>query len=460
LPLIEGQYAFAVLHAKHPGQIVAARQGSPLVLGRAAQEGFVASDVPAMLDHSREVVHLADGHIASVGPGRLSIRDAAGRIVEVIPQKIEWSIEDAQRGGFDHFMLKEIHDTPAAIHAALLGRLDTIAHKAPVEGELDPSSLHAIERVRILACGSSYYAALASKRALEELARIPVHVEVASEFRHASTPAMPGTLSLAITQSGETIDTLGALRKARQQGDLTIAVTNVVGSSATREAHATMLLQAGPEISVAATKSFTSQLVAMHLLALHLGSVRRSLGAEPLRTWSHHLRTLPRAVQRVLDRQRPFQQAGQALSASGSVLYIGRQAGHALAMEGALKLKEVSYLHAEGFAAGELKHGPLALVSEGVPVVAVVPPDGSHGAMLSNLSEVGARDGHVLALAQEGDLEVAKVARTTLGIPPVPDLLFPVPASVGLQLMAYHAARALQRPIDRPRNLAKSVTVE
>jgi glutamine---fructose-6-phosphate transaminase (isomerizing) len=456
LPHIEGQYAFAVVHAGAPGRLVVARQGSPMVVGLSKGAAFAASDIPALLEHTRDVVPLLDGQVATLAPGALEVRDLRGDLVAPLAQRITWDVEDAQRSGFPHFMLKEIHDTPSALHAALLGRLD---QGLPLDG-LDTSQLQEVRRVRILACGSSFYAALAGKRALESLAKVPVEVEVASEFRYGDAPPLPGTLTIAITQSGETADTLAGLRKARQMGDITLALTNVVGSSVTREAHASLLLQAGPEMSVAATKSFTAQLVALDLLGLHLGALRGALPADSVRRWAQQLRALPRAVQQVLDAPAPWQEAGEALAQARTVLYIGRQAGHALAMEGALKLKEISYLHAEGFAAGELKHGPLALVSAGVPVVAIVPPDGTRETMLANLAEVGARDGEVWALAQEGDEEVERTAKRLLPLPKVHPLLFPVVASAGLQLIAYHAAKALGRPIDRPRNLAKSVTVE
>ncbi|MGQ0535045.1 MAG: glutamine--fructose-6-phosphate transaminase (isomerizing) [Methanobacteriota archaeon] len=457
---IHGTYALVFLHADEPNRIVAARKESPLVIGLGTGEGFVASDVPALLEHTRRVIYLEDDHVAVVSKKGAEVYDLAGLRVEAPVHEVTWTLQDAEKGGFAHFMLKEIFDTPKAIHEVLLGRIHDITRRLELEGALRSSDLVEAERITLLACGTSYHACLLGKRIFEKMARVPVAVEVASEYRFADTVSAPGEVVIAVSQSGETMDTLGALKKARTLGYKTLAVTNVVGSSITRAADGVFMLRAGPEISVAATKSFVNQTLAFYLLGLHVGAQKGTLRLEDAEKVAAGVRNLPRLVQQVLDQQETIAAHGRFVARHENAFYIGRQMNHATALEGALKLKEVSYIHAEGFPAGELKHGPLALLGEASPVVALLPKDHTYDVMASNIGEVRARDAPVIAVAQEGDTMAEQIANHVLWVPRSDPLLYPVPASVALQLLAYYAALERDCPIDKPRNLAKSVTVE
>jgi len=448
---IRGSYAIAVVHSKEPDRIVAARNESPLVIGVGTDENFLASDVPALLKHTNRVVYVMDGEVVVLTPHAVTITDFEGKPVVREPQRITWTLEDAERGGFEHFMLKEIFEEPQAIHDTLLGRV--------AEPETNSFFRNGYTNIKLVACGTSYHAALVGKYVLEEIARMPTTAELASEYRYSRAPA-DRPLVILISQSGETADTLGACREANRRGCKTFAITNVVGSSLAREAQKTMLTHAGIEIGVAATKTFVAQLTALYLLAVRIGLERGTLGVEEANRLNEDLRRLPRAVQRVLDDAPLIEALATKYAKARDVFFIGRHLGYPIAMEGALKLKEISYLHAEAYAAGELKHGPLALLSAETPIVAIATRDHTYEKMLSNIGEVSARGAPVLAIGTEGDKDLGKLVDDVVYVPAVPTLFAPMPVVVALQLFAYHVARVRGCPIDKPRNLAKSVTVE
>ena len=448
---IRGSYAFAVIHAKEPDKVVAARNESPLVVGLGTDENFLASDVPALLKHTNRVVYVMDREIVVLNREGARITDYEGRPVAREPQRITWTLEDAEKGGFEHFMLKEIFEEPQAIHDTLLGRV--------AEPELNSFFREGYTNVKLLACGTSYHAALVGKYILEELARVPTTAELASEYRYSRAPA-DRPLVVLLSQSGETADTLGACREANRRGCKTFAITNIIGSSLSREAQRTMLTRAGLEIGVAATKTFVAQLTALYLLAIRIGLERGTLGVEEANRLKEELRRLPRAVQAVLNEAPYIEGLAHEYAKTRDVYFIGRHLGYPIAMEGALKLKEISYIHAEAYAAGEMKHGPLALVGAETPVIAIATRDHTYEKMLSNIREVDARGAPILAIGTEGDKDLGKVVDNVIYTPAVPPLFAPVPVVVALQLLAYHVARIRGCSIDKPRNLAKSVTVE
>jgi glucosamine--fructose-6-phosphate aminotransferase (isomerizing) len=444
---IEGSYAIIVLRAGEP-KLVAARKESPLIIGLDDRGYFVASDAPAILDYTNRVIYLDDGEMATITPGNIRIRHD-GKEITKPEHKVTWSVEDAKKGGYAHFMLKEIHEQPRVIRDTIgeyISLTESIANLADADTQ---------EGLQIVACGTSYHAALIGKYVIEELVRVPVRVELASEFNYAS-PISPATTAIAITQSGETADTLKAMRRLKESGKKIVVITNVVGSSATRIADQTLYMRAGPEISVAATKSFTAQLMALYWLALSYSKANISL----LDKLVMELRRLPGKVQQVLDTEDKIMECAKYLSRYDNVLFIGRGINFPVALEGALKLKEVSYIHAEGYAAGELKHGPFALLSSETPVVAVVAQDGTYEAMLTNIKEIKARKSPLIVLAEEGNEAIEELAEFVIFTPRIDAILSPVPNSVALQLLAYHTAKERGCPIDTPRNLAKSVTVE
>ncbi len=444
---IEGSYAIIVLRAGEP-KLVAARKESPLIIGLDDRGYFVASDAPAILDYTNRVIYLDDGEMATITPGNIRIRHD-GKEITKPEHKVTWSVEDAKKGGYAHFMLKEIHEQPRVIR-------DTIGEYISLtESIVNLADADTQEGLQIVACGTSYHAALIGKYVIEELVRVPVRVELASEFNYAS-PISPATTAIAITQSGETADTLKAMRRLKESGKKIVVITNVVGSSATRIADQTLYMRAGPEISVAATKSFTAQLMALYWLALSYSKANISL----LDKLVMELRRLPGKVQQVLDTEDKIMECAKYLSRYDNVLFIGRGINFPVALEGALKLKEVSYIHAEGYAAGELKHGPFALLSSKTPVVAVVAQDGTYEAMLTNIKEIKARKSPLIVLAEEGNEAIEELAEFVIFTPRIDAILSPVPNSVALQLLAYHTAKERGCPIDTPRNLAKSVTVE
>jgi len=448
---IVGSYAIAVIHAKEPDQVVAARNESPLVIGLGTDENFLASDIPALLKHTNRVVYVMDREIVVLSKDGVKITDFEGRRVAREPQRITWSLEDAEKGGFEHFMLKEIFEEPQAIHDTLLGRV--------AEPETDSFFKNGYTNIKLVACGTSYHAALVGKYVLEEIARVPTTAELASEYRYSRAPA-DRPIVILISQSGETADTLGACREANRRGCKTFAIVNVIGSSLAREASRTMLTRAGIEIGVAATKTFVAQLAALYLLAIRIGLERGTLGVEEANRLNEELRRLPRAVQAVLNEAPYIEGLAQKYAKVRDMFFIGRHLGFPIAMEGALKLKEISYIHAEAYAAGELKHGPLALVGPETPVVAIAVRDSVYEKLLSNVREVDARGAPVLAIGTEGDKELRKFVDDVVYVPATNPLFAPVPVVVALQLFAYHVARVRGCSIDKPRNLAKSVTVE
>jgi len=448
---IHGTYAFVIVHSGEPGKIVAARNFSPMVIGLGSGENLLASDIPAILKHTDKVIYLRDREMAVVTPNAVRITDFEGNEIRHEPQTIMWSMEDAERGGFEHFMIKEIFEQPEAIHQTLLGRFD--------ESDIDRLLSQNLTSIKIVACGTSYHAALAGKYILEELGRVPVTAELASEYRY-SRGGMDKPLVILISQSGETADTLAAAREAKKRGCPTLAVTNYMGSSLTREADFTFYTRAGLEIGVAATKTFLTQLVAMYLIGMKLGLQRNALTPTQADGLLNELRALPRVVQSVLERAEAVRKLAAKYAAADNVFYIGRYVNYPIALEGALKLKEISYVHAEGYPGGELKHGPLAVISEKTPIVAIAVRDHTYEKMLSNIGEVNARGGPVIGIGMDDDSDLGKYVDDIILVPTVRPLLSPIPIVVALQLLAYHVAKARGCAIDKPRNLAKTVTVE
>jgi glutamine---fructose-6-phosphate transaminase (isomerizing) len=449
---VDGTYAFAVV-AKGREEVVAARNESPLVVGLGNGENFLASDVTALLKYTNKVVYIEDGEVVRITRDAVTITDREGSIVERAPQRVTWSIEDAEKGGYPHFMLKEIFEQPNAIHESLLGRVDSV--------DTDDSFFtgKSFTSVKIVACGTSYHAGLAGQYIIEELARVPTTVQISSEYRY-STAAKENPLVVLITQSGETLDTIAAAREAKRRGCKTVAIVNVIGSAITREVDHVIYTRAGPEIGVAATKTFVTQLIALYLLAIELGAKGRTLNAQTRKTIVDQLRNLPRAVQDVLNQAQQIESLANKYSKAHDMFFIGRNINYPMSLEGALKTKEISYIHGEGYPAGELKHGPLALLSKDSPVVAIAVNDHTYEKMIANISEVSARGSPVVAVANAGDTEIAKFADDVIYLREIPPLFMPVPVIVTLQLWAYYLARARGCPIDKPRNIAKTVTVE
>jgi glucosamine--fructose-6-phosphate aminotransferase (isomerizing) len=449
---IEGTYAFAVV-AEGRDEVVAARNESPLVIGLGNGENFLASDVTALLKHTNKVVYIMDGEVVRITRESVTIVDREGNPVERAPERVAWSLEDAEKGGYPHFMLKEIFEQPSAIHESLLGRMDT--------GDSEDSFFQGqtFSSVKIVACGTSYHAGLVGKYIIEELARIPTTVQISSEYRY-STAARENPLVVLITQSGETLDTFAAAREAKKRGNKTIAIVNVIGSAISREVDHVIYTRAGPEIGVAATKTFVTQLIALYLLAVELGVKGRVLTAQARKSVTDQLRSLPRAVQDVLNQAQTIESLANKYSKARDMFFIGRNIHYPIALEGALKTKEISYIHGEGYPAGELKHGPLALLSKESPVVAIVVKDHTYEKMIGNISEVSARASPVIVIAVQGDTEISKYADDVIYLKEIPPLFLPVPVITALQLWAYYLAKARGCPIDKPRNIAKTVTVE
>jgi len=471
---VRGTYALAVVTDREPGTLIAAKNASPLVVGYGEGENYLASDVPAVLDRTRRVVFLEEGEVVQLRRESVEIFDAAGRPVQREPRRIDWTPVMAEKGGHKHFMHKEIHEQARALVDTIRGRALVESGDVALDGvALDERLANGLQRVTIVACGTSYHAGLVGKHYLERLARIPVEVDLASEFRYRDPLVVPGTLCVAISQSGETADTLAAMREARRKGARTLALCNVVGSAITREADDTLHTHAGPEIGVASTKAFTTQLAALLLLAVRLGRLRGSLSQEQARTILTDLRAVPGLIEKALEREPAVMEAARACAAATDVLFLGRGLQAPVALEGALKLKEISYIHAEGYAAGEMKHGPIALIDEGLPVVVLATRDpahastGGHGAphdtyekILGNMQEVKARGGKLIAVVNDGDTHAAGLADKVLPVPACSDLVAPIINALPLQLLSYHVADHRGTDVDQPRNLAKSVTVE
>ncbi|MBA2254366.1 MAG: glutamine--fructose-6-phosphate transaminase (isomerizing) [Chloroflexi bacterium] len=454
-----GAYALAVLHRQEPGRLVGARENVPLIVGIGEGENFLASDVAAVLAHTSRVIFLEEGDVADITPQSIRITGVDGRPRERVPQQISWSIEAAEKGGFDHFMLKEMHEQSQAVRAAVTGRLH---HEEILLEELAPLAerLATIERVEFVACGSANYAAMIGAHLLQRWSGLPSRNNIGSEFRYSPPPLDASTLVVAVTQSGETADTIAPTRFAREQGCPVIAVTNTVGSAITREADAVLFLQAGPEIAVVATKTFVTQVTTLVMLAAAIAKTKGRLDAARERELVEALRQLPDKIDRAIEMAAPAKELARRYVNSRGFMFVGRGITYPVALEGALKLKEVSYVHAEGYAAGELKHGPISLLDAEVPLVAIATRSPLQEKLVSNVMEGRARDAKVLMIATEGDDAVAAYADDVLWVPDTIEELTPVLAIVPLQLFAYHTAVARGTDVDQPRNLAKSVTVE
>jgi glutamine---fructose-6-phosphate transaminase (isomerizing) len=456
---LEGAYALVVLSADEPDLIVGVRVSSPMVLGLGQDESLLASDAPALLTRTRRIVPLADGQVAELRRAGVRVTDLSGTEVQVEPIDVDWDLGLAEKGGYEDFMLKEIHEQPTAIRDTIRGRVRAGVHRLD-ELRMSEEAIRAVDKVFVVACGTAFHSGLVAKYAIEHWTRLPVEIEIASEFRYRDPVLDRNTLTLAVSQSGETIDTLEALRHAKTQGSWVLAITNTVGSSVAREADAVMYTHAGPEIGVAATKTFATQMVALYLVALYLAQVRKTMFPEEIGSVVDRILELPGHVQRSLKLDRQVQDLAQRFHQARDFLFIGRHTGYPAALEGALKLKEISYIHAEGYPAGELKHGPIALVEPGLPLVAVATECHVYPKILSNIQEVKARGAEVIAVATEGDEQIGRYADHVLEVPQTLELLSPVVISVPLQLLAYRIAKLRGCDVDQPRNLAKSVTVE
>jgi len=458
---VRGAYAVAILCATEPGKLIAAKQGSPLVVGQGQGEYFVASDIPAMLSHTREMIFLEDGELVVFTPETMTVTTLAGAVVVRRPKTITWSPVMAEKGGYRHFMLKEIHEQPRAIADTLAGRLRE-EHSAVFleEMHVDDAWLRDLERIYIVACGTSWHAGLVGKFLLEKHARIPVEVDIASEFRYRDPLVNARTLTVVISQSGETADTLAALREAHGKGGKVVAVCNVVESSIARESDGVIYTHAGPEIGVASTKAFTTQLVALVLFTMHLGRVRGTLPVGRCQKLLAALVNLPRQVEVCLELNEEIEKIAGELMYARDFLYLGRGNQYPIALEGALKLKEISYIHAEGYPAGEMKHGPIALIDEELPVVILAPHNDTFEKVAANLEEVQARGGRVVAITDRATDELVAKTEMVLTVPSTADDLMPILTSIPIQLLAYHIAVLKGTDVDQPRNLAKSVTVE
>ncbi len=460
---LDGAFTLVAIDTHDPERVVAARRNSPLVVGVGEGENFLASDIAAFIEHTRNAIELGQDQVVELTASGVIVTDFAGQPAQTKPFRVEWDLSAAEKGGFDWFMRKEIFEQPKAIADTLLGRYTTGGELTLDEIRISPETLRRIDKIVIVACGTAFYAGLVAKYAIEHWTRIPCEVEIASEFRYRDPIIDPMTLVVTISQSGETADTLMAIRHAREQHAKVIAICNTNGATIPRESDAVIYTHAGPEIGVASTKGFTTQVVACYLLGLYLAQVRGMKYGDEIRTIMAELESMPAKVQQVLDRIEPTYELARNFAQKRSVLFLGRHVGYPVALEGALKLKELAYIHAEGFPAGELKHGPIALIEDGLPVFVVVPPRGRdqlHDKVVSNIQEIRARGAMTVVLVEEGDDEVVPYADHVIRLPQVSTLLQPLVATVPLQAFACELATAKGHDVDQPRNLAKSVTVE
>lgn len=461
---LEGAFTILAIHADHPDRVVATRRNSPLVIGLGENENFLGSDVSAFIDYTKEAVEMGQDQIVTITGSDYSIIDFEGNPAEGKPFHIEWDAAAAEKGGFNSFMEKEIHEQPAAVEQTLMGRLDENGNLTLDELNIDDSVLRSIDKIIVVACGTAAYAGQVARYAIEHWCRIPTEVELAHEFRYRDPIVNEKTLIVALSQSGETMDTLMAVRHAREQGAKVISICNTHGSTLPRESDAALYTHAGPEIAVASTKAFLAQITAAYLLGLYLAQLRGNKYKDEIASILAELQNMPAKIQKVIDNDTQVKELGVEMKDASSVIFLGRHVGFPVAMEGALKLKEITYIHAEGFAAGELKHGPIALIDEGQPVIVVVPSangrDSLHGKVVSNIQEVRARGAFTIVIAEEGDEAVKPYADRLITVPACPSLLQPLLATVPLQIFACALAEAKGLDVDQPRNLAKSVTVE
>ena len=457
---LSGSYALAIVSRYEPDMLIAVRKDSPLVIGIGADETYVASDIPAILNYTRDIIALEDNDMAIITRNNIEISSTAGAPRSRKAFKVTWDAGAAEKGGYDHFMLKEIHEEPDVVRDTLRGRLTSDGRVALEEITLSTDAIKSIDRIFVVACGTAYYAGCVGKYFFEKTLGVPVEVDLASEFRYRDPVLNSKSLVILVSQSGETADTLAALRLAKSCGAATVGLINVVGSTMSREADDVLYTRAGPEICVASTKAYISQLIALYLLGIYLANIRGSITIEQEATYVEALRELPDLVAKALETEQEVSQIAEELAEMEHCFYLGRGLDYAVSLEGALKLKEISYIHAEAYAAGEMKHGPLALITKGTPVFCLVTQDHVKDKMLSNIKEVQARRGRIVAIAKEKDPDTHQVADYTIHIPRANEMFMPVLSIVPLHMLAYYAAKFLDRDIDQPRNLAKSVTVE
>ncbi|MBI4972633.1 MAG: glutamine--fructose-6-phosphate transaminase (isomerizing) [Candidatus Omnitrophica bacterium] len=461
LKLLKGSYAIAVISKREPGKLVGARSGSPLIIGIGKNENFLASDVPAVLEYTKEVVFLDEGEVAVLSQDNFKITDLEGREIAKKSTRINWDIEQAQKQGYKHFMLKEINEQPKVLENLLNLRIQKETGKIVfAEQRIPEEKLKSIKNISIVACGTAYHAGLVGKYILESICAIPALVDVSSEFRYRDLLINSDTLVIAISQSGETADTLAGVREAKNLGAPILSICNVLGSTLSRESDGVIYTHAGPEIGVASTKAYTAQLAALYLFALYLAGIKNILTQEKINKYLEDLKKIPRYLQEVLKNQEAIAKLSRRHAHFGSFLYLGRNINFPSALEGALKLKEISYIPAEGYAAGEMKHGPIALIDEYRAVVCIVPQSKVYEKMISNIQEIRSRRGKIIAIATEGDAEIKKLTREVVYIPQVDEFFSPLVVALPLQLLAYHIATKRGCDVDQPRNLAKSVTVE
>ncbi|NLY76447.1 MAG: glutamine--fructose-6-phosphate transaminase (isomerizing) [Firmicutes bacterium] len=458
---VDGAYAVAALGEDHPDQFVVARKSSPLIVGLGEGENFAASDIPAILPYTRKIIILEDGEMAVVEADSVQVTDFSGNIIDKEPSYVQWDLEAAEKGGYEDYMLKEIHEQPRAIWDTLVGKVDRTAKKVIFpEVKMTPEFIKNLKKIHVVACGTAYHAGLVGKYLIEKLVRIPVEADLASEFRYRDPLVEPGSLTIIVSQSGETADTLAGLREAKRLGSRILGITNVVGSSVAREADDLILTLAGPEIAVASTKAYTTQLLSLCLLAIYMAQHKGTIAESDRAALVDAMLGLPEQMEQALNMELKIKEFAEAFKDCEDIFFIGRGLDYAVSLEGALKLKEISYIRAEAYAAGELKHGTLALIVEGVPIFALVTQPQLYEKMINNIKEVKARDAKVIALANAGDTETAKSVDYVLYIPKTHPLLTPILSIAPLQLFAYYAAKARGCDVDKPRNLAKSVTVE
>ena len=460
LKKLEGAFALSVISANCPDRVVAARRDCPLVIGLGDQENFVASDVPALLPYTRKILSMDQGEMAILTKDGVECFNENGQKIEKTPTTITWDPVMAEKSGYEHFMLKEIMEQPNAIEDTMRGRVFAGKSELEVDLSLPRAFLKDLKRITLVACGTSYHAALVGRFWLESLAKVSCQVEIASEFRYRTSFLDKNDLAVFISQSGETADTLAALRLARKSGAKTLAICNVLGSSITSAAHTTFYTQCGPEIGVASTKAFTGQLAALLLLSIHLAGLRGGLSKKEQAKILKDILKLPSWIREALKAAKKIKALAGRLHQNKSFLYLGRNLNYPLALEGALKLKEISYIHAEGYPAGEMKHGPIALIDEHMPIVAIATQSQVYEKVLSNIQEAKARGGHVIAIASKGDDKISEIANEVIEVPLVPEIYAPIVNAIPLQLLAYHIAVLRGADVDQPRNLAKSVTVE